>query len=92
MQFKLWLEFSENDDMKNIVFNALGVNDDALDNPVSSWDADDLIKKLNDSGDYVKLPNKDEIENTIHAGQGTLQDLIDLMRGYKPTEFDGDFR
>jgi len=81
MRYKEWLLSEELEDLKyykNIILSKLDLDHEGLTQSLNVWDSDKLINKLNELGEYVKLPNikRKSIEAQIRSKVGTVNDLI----------------
>jgi len=81
MRYKEWLLSEEVKDLryyKNIVLAKLDLDHQGLSQSLAAWDANKMIKKLNELGEYTKLPEikRKSIESQIKSKIGTVNDLI----------------
>lgn len=81
MRYKIWLLNEENKNFeyyKNIVLSKLGLGYSDGSQSINIWDPNKLIQKLNELGEYVKLPRVKKIraEAQIRSKVGTINDLI----------------
>lgn len=83
MRFSIWLEKEERDYdfFKNLILGKLELSNEALSQSIGIYEPDDLISKLQNLGEYAKLPEeiKSQVEGQIRSGTGTLGDLVRLM-------------
>lgn len=67
------------------ILGKLGLEQEGLDQPIRSFDKEELIKKIQELGVFANLPDDiksnviSQIDNSFVTGQGSIRDLVAIM-------------
>lgn len=84
MNYKKWLYSEEIKDLKyyqNLVLAKLELDYQDLNQSLSNWDSDQLVRKLNELGEYKNIAQnkRKRIEMQIKSKVGTLGDVAKML-------------